>query len=221
MIGLFLKRGGGLAIFFGLMAMVALYAGMGQGEQADEFSNAPVVEGRVTDLETSKRLQSGSTSINYYVTVTVPGGHHRESVDGKFFATLTRGQTLSVRKLDGNPPRYRIDVDRLQSSSIWAFGMAGLLLVTSIWLTKFAWRSGRREWRLRNHGVRTKAEVIKITNGMIAQLHLKYSDADGHEHQAICLHPGGKIRPGDPVHILYDQDDPTEVMPVTAPGSKT
>ena len=148
MIWLAIKRGVGLAVFLALAGIAALFAGTAQSDDAARFAGARTIDGTVTRLDKSQRQQGGSTSTTFRVFVSTPTGPHLEDVSGRFFNTLSEGQTVALRVLDGSDgSEYLLDPGGLQSSAIWALILGPLLLLAALALSAYAIRTARAERR--------------------------------------------------------------------------
>lgn len=148
MIWLAFKRGVGLAIILALAGIAALFAGTGQSGDAARFADARVIDATVTRLDKSQRQQSGSTSTTFRVFVSTPTGPHLEDVSGRFFNTLSEGQSVPLRVLDSSDgPEYLLDPGRLRASATWALILGPLLLLSAIALSVHAIRTARAEHR--------------------------------------------------------------------------
>jgi hypothetical protein len=203
-----IKRGLGLGIVLGVIGLVAITAGVSQNTLSDEFRQAETVTGTVTRLERLERAQGGSTSVTWRVTVTVPGGQHREQVSGRFFDTLEEGQSIPVQRLDGTPPQYRIEPARLAASSFWAIGLGVVASFGGGLLGRFGWRTGRDEWRLATHGVPVRGEVVALSDAIVPKLTFAYQDGAGTRHEVSVPRTKGDWQIGQDIEVLYDPERP-------------
>lgn len=208
------KRGGGLAAFLALMGCVALFVAL----FPNNFSEARIIDGTVTQLEKNEaRSANGTANTTFYVTVTMPGARHREAVSGRFFNELVEGQIIPVKVVDTTPVKYLLDEQNNFWSWIAASALAALCLAAALLLGRLGWKTGRQEWRLRTHGVETRAEIMGANKDMIPKIRVSYTANDGLPREIDRPSPAN-VEIGQITTVIYDPEHPEVAMLATELG---
>jgi hypothetical protein len=225
MTGLFLRKGGWLAVTFLLVALAVsiVWYVLSDSARALNARGVPVTaEVLVLQVDEPLYPRPGNRTTTYEAIVgfTLNGTRHqaRQGLSRSFFDTLSPRETITIRVLPDDPSILEIEPGAASGNAGAAFWAALVLWLLGATVATASLRLARRIVRLRKHGVPRTAEVTEVKRiGDKHMLHFRWRDRfgelrQGHTQPRKMADGLAGLAPGDPLPVAEDPDNPARAM---------